>query len=76
MADCALLDRGLQRQRRVFRGMEPLFRVHYACEWVGEDGGGASPGLTRPVSAIDLLAIVVRRRVPATFSVDLELMES
>ena len=50
MADCALLDRGLQRQRRVFRGMEPLFRVHYACEWAGEDGGGRLLVLLAPLA--------------------------
>ena len=37
MADCALLDRGLDRQRRVFRGMEPLFRV---TTHVGHGDGG------------------------------------
>ena len=43
VADCALLDRGLGRQRRVFRGMEPLFRVttHVMAGGRGRERAGA-----------------------------------
>ena len=63
VADCALLDRGLGRQRRVFRGMEPLFRVTTSSTHVVAGGRGRGhvlwpyPPRLRPV-----LAIVVKRR--------------
>ena len=60
VADCALLDRGLGRQRRVFRGMEPLFRVTTHVVAGGRGRGHVLwpyPPRLRPV-----LAIVVKRR--------------
>ena len=43
VADCALLDRGLGRQRRFFQGMEPLFRVttHVMAGGRGRERAGA-----------------------------------
>ena len=73
VADCALLDRGLGRQRRVFRGMEPLFRVTTHVVAGGRGRGHVLwpyPPRLRPV-----LAIVVKGDFPETFSVYLELME-
>ena len=76
VADCALLDRGLGRQRRVSRGMEPLFRVTTSSTHVVAGGRGRGhvlwpyPPRLRPV-----LAIVVKGDFPETFSVYLELME-
>ena len=76
VADCALLDRGLGRQRRVFRGMEPLFRVTTSSTHVVAGGRGRGhvlwpyPPRLRPV-----LAIVGKRRFSRDVFSYLELME-
>ena len=60
VADYALLDRGLGRQRRVSRGMEPLFRVTTHVVAGGRGRGHVLwpyPPRLRPV-----LAIVGKRR--------------
>ena len=76
MADCALLDRGLGRQRRVFRGMEPLFRVTTSSTHVVAGGRGRGHVLwrTRPVCAL-YSPLWGKGDFPETFSVYLELME-